>query len=144
MEWERADSSVGARAGADNGKGAPRVMVIDDEPDFCTVVGELLGISHMEVQKAYSADEAVDLMEKRTPDLILTDVMMPGQDGLTFLRHVKARPDWQAIPAIVVSACVRQEDREAALRAGADAFLPKPFSWEQLRRAIAPYLSTWA
>ena len=37
--------------------------------------------------------------------------MMPGEDGLTFLRHVKARPDWQAIPAIVVSACVRQEDR---------------------------------
>ena len=69
MGWEQADSPVSARAGGRRRKGAPRVMVIDDEPDFCTVVGELLGISHMEVQKAYTADEAVDLMDVSAPPI---------------------------------------------------------------------------
>ena len=123
------------------GEESPRVMVIDDEPDFCTVVSELLGIADVRVSKAHNAGEAISLLEQATPDLILTDVMMPGMDGLDFVRHVRADPDLRTIPTIVVSARVRPEDREAARLAGADGFLAKPFTWRQLLRTIDPYLA---
>jgi CheY-like chemotaxis protein len=123
------------------GEAPPRVMVIDDEPDFCTVISELLGIADVRVSQAHNAGEAISLLEQATPDLILTDVMMPGMDGLDFVRHVRADPDLQAIPTIVVSARVRPEDREAALLAGADGFLAKPFTWRQLMHTIDPYLA---
>jgi len=115
-------------------------MVIDDEPDFCSVVTELLGIADVRVHQARDAGEAIDLLEQATPDLILTDVMMPGMDGLDFVRHVRSDPGLRAIPTIVVSARVRPEDREAALMAGADGFLAKPFTWRQLMHTIDQYL----
>jgi two-component system, OmpR family, response regulator len=115
-------------------------MVVDDEPDFCAVVSELLRISSVQVQQAHDAAEAMILLDEATPDLILTDVMMPGMDGLSFVRHVRADPSLASIPTIVVSARVRPEDKEAALLAGADGFLPKPFTWRELLLAINPYL----
>jgi CheY-like chemotaxis protein len=120
---------------------SPSVMVIDDEPDFCTVVSELLGIADVRVSKAHNAGEAISLLEQATPDLILTDIMMPGMDGLDFVRHVRADPDLRTIPTIVVSARVHPEDREAARLAGADGFLAKPFTWRQLLSTIDPYLA---
>jgi CheY-like chemotaxis protein len=123
------------------GEASPCVMVIDDEPDFCTVVSELLGIADVRVSKAHNAGEAIRLLEQATPNLILTDVMMPGMDGLDFVRHVRSDPELRAIPTIVVSARVRPEDREAARMAGADGFLAKPFTWHQLLSTIDPYLA---
>ncbi|MCJ7512025.1 MAG: response regulator [Anaerolineales bacterium] len=120
--------------------GTPCVMVVDDEPDFCSVVSELLGISDVRVHQAHDAGEAMSMLKEATPDLILTDVMMPGMDGLAFVRHVRANPCLRSIPTIVVSARVRPEDREAAMLAGADGFLPKPFTWNQLLTTIDPYL----
>lgn len=122
------------------GEDSPCVMVIDDEPDFCSVVTELLGIADVRVHQAHDAVEAIDLLEQATPDLILTDIMMPGMDGLDFVRHVRSDPGLRAIPTIVVSARVRPEDREAALMAGADGFLAKPFTWRQLMHTIDQYL----
>jgi CheY-like chemotaxis protein len=123
------------------GEASPCVMVIDDEPDFCTVVSELLGIADVRVHQAHNAGEAIRLLEQATPNLILTDVMMPGMDGLDFVRHVRSDPDLRAIPTIVVSARVRPEDREAARLAGADDFLAKPFTWRELLHTIDPYLA---
>ncbi len=117
-----------------------QIMVVDDEPDFCAVVGELLRRANMEVHKAYSVEEALALLKEITPDLILADVMMPETDGLVLIRRLRSHPQWKRIPTIVVSARVRYSDRSAALRAGADAFLPKPFSIRELRAAIDTYL----
>jgi CheY-like chemotaxis protein len=71
---------------------------------------------------------------------VLADVMMPRVNGLELIRRLRADPVLRRVPTIVVSALVRYEEREAALRAGADAFIPKPFSIQQLRAAIAQYL----
>jgi len=117
-----------------------RILVVDDDADFCTVVGELLRLYAMEVHKAYSVDEALDVLDRMTPDLILTDVMMPGTDGLGLVRRVREEPSWRSIPTLVVSARVQQDERAAAMLAGADAFIPKPFSLRELRAAIATYL----
>lgn len=123
------------------GETSPCVMVIDDEPDFCSVVSELLGIADVQVHQAHNAGEAITLLEQAIPDLILTDVMMPGMDGLDFVRHVRSDPGLRAIPTIVVSARVHPEDREAARLAGADGFLAKPFTWRQLMHTIDPFLA---
>jgi len=81
------------------------------------------------------------LLESVTPNLVLLDIMMPEIDGLTVIRRIRSRPDWVDIPVIVVSAKVLTEDRSAALNAGADAFLPKPFSAHELRAALRPFVA---
>ncbi len=72
---------------------------------------------------------------------MLLDIMMPEIDGLTVIRRIRSRPDWIDIPVIVVSAKVLSEDRSAALNAGANAFLPKPFSAHDLRVALRPFVA---
>jgi len=116
------------------------VVVVDDEPDFCTVIRELLKSQNLVVHAAYDALEGLSLIENVHPDLVLADVMMPQVNGLELIRRLRADPVLRYVPTIVVSALVRHEEREAALRAGADAFIPKPFSIQQLRAAIAQYL----
>ena len=90
---------------------------------------------------AYNAVDALSLLESVTPNLVLLDIMMPEIDGLTVIRRIRSRPDWVDLPVIVVSAKVLTEDRSAALNAGADAFLPKPFSAHELRAALRPFVA---
>ncbi len=116
------------------------IVVVDDEPDFCTVVGELLKSKNLVVHAAYGALEGLSLIESVRPDLVLTDVMMPEVNGLELIRRLRADPVLGGVPTIVVSALVKREEQEAALNAGADAFIPKPCSVQQLRAAIAQYL----
>lgn len=116
------------------------VVVVDDEPDFCQVVGELLRRQNLVVHAAYSALEGLSLIQDVRPDLVLADVMMPEVSGLELIRRLRADPVLGRVPTIVVSALVKQEERAAALEAGADAFIPKPFSVRDLRETIARYL----
>ena len=116
------------------------IVVVDDEPDFCAVVSELLRSQNMVVHKAFSATEAWSLMSEVQPDLVLTDVMMPEINGLELIRRLRADPVLGRVPTVVVSALVKREERKAAMDAGADAFIPKPFSVRELRETIAAYL----
>jgi CheY-like chemotaxis protein len=116
------------------------VVVVDDEPDFCTVVSELLKSQNLVVHMAYGALEALSLIETVRPDLVITDVMMPEVNGLELIRRLRADPVFGRVPTVVVSALVKREEQEAAMDAGADAFIPKPFSVRQLRETIAHYL----
>lgn len=120
---------------------APCVLVVDDEPTFCSVMGDILHVLGCTVHCAYSAAEALETLETVTPHLILTDVMMPDIDGLSLLRRLRSEPKWSHIPAIVVSAKAMREDAVEARSAGADGWLPKPFSIRDLRAAIRPFLS---
>jgi len=123
---------------------APCVLVVDDEPTFCSVMGDILHVLGCTVHCAYSAAEALETLETVTPHLILTDVMMPDSDGLSLLRRLRSEPRWSQIPAIVVSAKAMREDAVEARLAGADGWLPKPFSIKDLRDAIRPFLSVSA
>jgi DNA-binding response OmpR family regulator len=118
----------------------PSILVVDDDPTFCTIMREILRMYHARVFTAFSAEEAMEVLETVTPDLILTDVMMPEVDGLTLVRRIRSAADQARIPIIIVSAGVTQREQTAALQAGADQFLAKPFSITALRSAVGSLL----
>jgi CheY-like chemotaxis protein len=117
------------------------ILVVDDEPSFCTVLSEILRSFGYFVRQAHDAHHAIELLKKTTPDLILTDVMMPGMDGLTFIRQIRSDPTKASIPTIVISAKAQAEDIRASKEAGADACLVKPFSARELREVVHKFLN---
>ena len=94
-------------------------MVIDDEPALRSVLCTMLEVFGFSVIEAGSATFALSLLEEITPDLILTDVMMPDIDGLTLIRRLRSESAWSGIPALVISAKTTTDDRIAADTAGA-------------------------
>ncbi|MEJ2011931.1 MAG: response regulator [Anaerolineales bacterium] len=112
------------------------VLVVDDDTVFCEIMREILLAQGFKVHLAFSVEEAMKILEILPVDLILTDVMMPDIDGLSLIRHIRSRWWTEGIPTIVVSARVMPDEVEAARRAGADAFVPKPFSIQQLMGTI--------
>jgi DNA-binding response OmpR family regulator len=120
--------------------GLPIVLVVDDDPTFCTLMTEVLKMYRVRVHSAYSAQEAMAILETMTPDLILTDVMMPEVDGLTLVRRIRSAEPFARVPVIVVSAGVSSREQAEALQAGADRFLPKPFSLRDLDAAVGAVL----
>jgi len=120
--------------------GKLRVLVVDDEVAFGNVMREVLDSFGMDVRLAFGAKQALDEMRREAPDLLMVDVMMPEVDGLSLIRLVQKEPAWLGIPTIVVSARTGQADQHEALFAGADAFLAKPFTADELRKALRPFL----
>ena len=112
------------------------ILVIDDEKPFCEVVAEILLNDGHTVQKAFSASQALSILESFEPTLIILDIMMPDIDGLTMVRRLRALPRFAHLPIIVSSAKFQDEDRREALEAGANHFLTKPFSAQELRNSI--------
>jgi len=120
--------------------GKLRVLIVDDEIAFGNVMREVLVSFGLDVRVAVRADEALAEMRRDAPDLLMIDVMMPEVDGLSLIRMVQKEPAWLGIPILVISARTGQVDQHEALFAGADAFLAKPFTAEELRRALRPFL----
>src|SRR3970040_246995 len=120
--------------------GKLRVLVVDDEVAFGNVMREVLDSFGMDVRVAIGATRALTEMRREAPDLLLVDVMMPEVDGLSLIRMVQKETGWLGIPHIVVSARTGQADQNEALFARADAFLAKPFTADELRRALRPFL----
>jgi len=118
----------------------PVILLIDDEKAYAEVIKEALTPLGFEAHIACNAMEAMLVMQQTTPDLILLDVMMPEVDGLTLLRWLRENSREKHIPIHIVSAKARPEDRDAALRAGADGFLAKPFTMQDLKETLAEYI----
>jgi CheY-like chemotaxis protein len=117
------------------------VLVVDDEPAFSFDIAEILRLAGYEVFRAHSATQAMEQLEKRQPDLILTDVMMPGIDGLTLVRRLRSNEAYSDIPMIAISAKAMKDDIAAAHNAGADAYLMKPFSAKDLQEIVRPFVN---
>lgn len=116
------------------------ILVVDDEPSFSAIVGEILRSFGYHVQQASSVEDAIEAIENLRPDLILTDIMMPGTDGLTFVRRLRDDPIWSSIPTIVLTAKAHPSEIETTMRSGADACLIKPFSATDLRLTVKSFL----
>lgn len=103
-----------------------RVLVVDDVLHNVKLLEAKLRSEYFDVLTAMNGLEALEIIEKEQPDIILLDVMMPGMDGFEVCRRVKANPAVAHIPIIMVTALDQPKDRVTGLEAGADDFLTKP------------------
>ncbi|WP_262691252.1 PleD family two-component system response regulator [Kordiimonas aestuarii] len=103
-----------------------RVLVVDDVPPNVKLLEAKLTSEYFDVLTAFSGPEALDVISREHPDIILLDVMMPGMDGFEVCRRIKADPVTAHIPVVMVTALDQPSDRVAGLEAGADDFLTKP------------------
>ena len=110
---------------------AASILICDDEPSLRELMRIALDGDYDFVE-AESARQAIEVVRERTPDLLLLDVMMPGQSGLDVLEVVRSDPELETMPVVVVSAFSSDADRRTALAAGANRFLAKPFDPDDL------------
>lgn len=125
-----------ARAGGE--LGGLSVLVVDDEEDARELLRYLLRTSGAEVHVADGARAALQVLEAHTPDVIVSDIGMPGEDGYALLRSIRALPEHEkkSIPAIALTAFARNLDRARALVAGFNVHIAKPVEPSVLVRAV--------
>ncbi|MEN8106631.1 MAG: phosphate regulon transcriptional regulator PhoB [Pseudomonadota bacterium] len=116
------------------------ILVVDDDPAIREMVGMALARERYEVLEAGSALEARQIITSRKPDLILLDWMLPGQSGFEFARTLQRDSVHKQIPVIMLTARDQEEDKVAALEAGADDYVAKPFSVSELLARIKAVL----
>ena len=118
----------------------PRILVVDDDPAIREMMGLALKRDGFDIMEAGSALEARQSINSRTPDLILLDWMLPGQSGFEFARSLRKDATHSQIPIIMLTARDEEEDKVAALEAGADDYVSKPFSVSELLARIRAVL----
>ncbi len=106
-----------------------KLLIVDDQEDVRELVEVTLRIGDYQIFQATSGPEAVEVAKSRIPDLIIMDIMMPGEyDGLEATRIIKNDPKTKGCQVILLTAKGQQADREQGLKAGADSYFAKPFS----------------
>ena len=106
-----------------------QILVVEDEPSLAEVVSLYLKRAGFQVQVASSGGQAMSILEKRIPDFVIMDVMLPEVDGLSITRWLRDHSD---VPIIMVTARREEVDRIAGLEMGADDYVVKPFSPQEL------------
>ncbi len=106
-----------------------RILIVDDEPQIARVLRASLQSNGHEVTAAQNGEDALTQFLKAQPDLVITDLAMPGMDGIELTREVRAR---SAVPVIVLSVRSQDAAKVAALDEGADDYITKPFSIQEL------------
>ncbi len=119
---------------------AKTVLVVDDDPQVAVIVRAVLEAAGFEASISHNGADCLAAIETRLPDLIILDVAMPVMDGIEVLRAIRGRPETRNLPVIVLSA--RTEDLDVAVgrAAGADLYLTKPFTSEELVTATKQLL----
>jgi signal transduction histidine kinase/ActR/RegA family two-component response regulator len=118
--------------------GDVRVLLVDDDPDTLQILSVMLEESKANVQTASSVSEALEVIEWYEPDVLVSDLAMPGEDGYSLIAKLRAIEDGGAqTPAVALTSYVRVEDRTRALSAGFNMFVPKPVEPTDLITAIA-------
>jgi signal transduction histidine kinase len=135
---QAAAASPGAAAAVSHLEGV-RVLVVDDEADSSAFLSTLLERQGAVVTVTGSATEAIEALRRQPPDVLVSDLAMPGVDGFDLIRRVRglSRAEGGGTPAVALTAYVRPEDARAALDAGFHRHLPKPVNVPQLVAAVA-------
>lgn len=114
-------------------RGPQRILVVDDDPDTVSVIRYWLEEAGYRCDASFDGLQALDAARNDPPDLVLTDIKMPGMDGFEVIRRLKARPETSGIPIVVLTAvAITQADHDMSLQLGAARFLTKPFEPPEL------------
>jgi DNA-binding response OmpR family regulator len=120
--------------------GPATILICDDEPHLRELMRASLQAEYV-FAEAGEAAEAIELVDRVEPDLILLDVMLPGASGLTVLEWLRRHDELSGTPVLVISALSTESDRRAALDAGATSFLRKPFDPDALESLVTELLA---
>jgi len=116
------------------------ILVVEDQEDNRRIMRDLLSSAGYEIIEAVTGEEGVAAAETHRPDLILMDIQLPGLDGYEATRQIKANPELEHIPIIVVTSYALSGDDVKAFEAGCNAYVSKPFSPRELLAKIREYL----
>jgi len=119
-----------------------KVLIADDEPNIVISLEFLMAREGYEVVVAGDGEEALEQIERHTPDLVLLDVMMPKRNGYEVCQQIRASPKWRNMKVIMLTAKGRDAEVAKGLALGADAYMTKPFSTkdlvQQVKRVLGP------
>jgi CheY-like chemotaxis protein len=118
-----------------------RVLVVDDNATNVKLLSYLLSSNGYAVRSAGDADEALRAIASFDPQLVLMDIQLPGMDGLTLTRHLRADPATRGIVVVAVTAHAMKGDQELAMAAGCDGFVTKPVDTRRFPELIAAALA---
>ena len=116
------------------------ILVVEDNETNQILVRAVLEMGGYRVSVAGSADEALDELRRNPPSLILMDVQLPGQDGLSLTRELKADPNSSRIPIVALTAHAMNGDRELALEAGCAGYIAKPIDTRMFAGQVRQFL----
>ena len=117
-----------------------RLVFCEDEPRIRKLITFAMRATGHEVHMASDAAEGLALVERLRPDVLFTDVAMPGMSGYELADTIRARPELAHIPIVFITASVQRAQRDEAFRHGAAALLPKPFGAAELRGKVEEFL----
>ncbi len=118
------------------------ILVVDDNDAGLLLTCAVLQLDGFRVDSASSSQEVLERLRARRPDLILMDVQMPGQDGLSLTRQLKADPATVTIPIVALTAHAMAGDRELALAAGCSGYISKPIDTRTFGDQVRAFISS--
>ncbi|GAB4144191.1 MAG: response regulator [Cyanobacteria bacterium J069] len=112
------------------------ILVVEDTPSEMKLISYYLQESGYSVINAISAKEALERILEKKPDIIITDVVMPEMSGFELCRNLKKHPETEKLPVIICTSKNQEIDRLWAMRQGANAYITKPFTREELLKVV--------
>ena len=118
------------------------ILIVEDDPKSLTLTRDLLQLSGFKTIEAIDGKQGIELAKSKKPDLILMDIMMPNMDGYTACNTIKKDKETEEIPVVMLTAMAFELNKEFAQRLGADGYITKPFTREELLEVINQFLPT--
>ena len=119
-----------------------KILIVDDEPNIVIPLQFLMEQKGYETLVAQSGEEALEMISKEKPDLVLLDIMLPGVDGFEVCEIIRLNPEWRNTRVIFLTAKGRDVDMAKGMVLGADEYITKPFSNQQIIDAVTKLLKT--
>ncbi len=117
------------------------ILIVDDESNIVLSLEFLMRQAGYRVRTAEDGEQALAALEASKPDLVLLDVMMPKKDGYEVCQQIRRRPEWAQLPVIMLTAKGRDVEREKGLAMGADDYITKPFSTQEVVETVQSVLA---
>lgn len=120
---------------------ASKILIVDDEPNIVLSLEFLMKKAGYEVRTAADGEAALEAITAACPDLVLLDVMMPRKNGYEVCQAIRENPDWKDTRVIMLTAKGRDVEREKGLALGADDYITKPFSTQEVVERVQEMLA---
>ena len=118
-----------------------KILVVDDEPNIVLSLEFLMKQAGFQVRTASDGEAGLAAITAEQPDLVLLDVMMPRKNGYEVCQAIRANPDWKNVRIIMLTAKGREVEREKGLALGADDYITKPFSTQEVVERVRELLA---